>query len=103
MSSLYGYLSYEFKQLAEHPQDQWGYRVEVYDTEGSFENFTIEHAPPEPISITRAGQDKDSWDSTILLSQQLTFRFYVTYNDLQVIDPILCSPLQALGNKSNTT
>lgn len=92
--AYWGNIYYEFRDF----QDR-RYLVEFFDTEGSVESFEIKNAPPEPISINRVGGNKDSWDDSVILAQQLTFRFYVDYNDLQVIDPILCSPYRQWGAK----
>ena len=90
----YGNIYYEFRDFQERR-----YKVEFFDTDGSVESFEIKNAPPEPISINRVGGNKDGWDDSVILAQQLTFRFYVDYNDLQVIDPILCSPYRQWGAK----
>ena len=92
--AYWGNIYYEFRDF----QDR-RYLVEFFDTEGSVESFEIKNAPPEPISITRVGGSKDNWDDSVILAQQMTFRFYVEYNDLQVIDPILCSPYRQWGAK----
>ena len=67
------------------------YLLEIYRTESYYSSYEIAYADAEPISIRHLGGSKDEWDFTYIQGSELTFKFYIPREDVEVIDDLMNS------------
>jgi hypothetical protein len=64
------------------------HQLYIYQDGYSGSVIDIDYGAEEPIEINSLGGDKDNWEETAILPQELIFRFYVSQDDLPDFEDI---------------